>query len=124
MPEVLWDTSMVIEPVPTEDYVTVSIVTVLELASGVNVARGTERALRLARYTAVLQQMTPLPLDVAVASAFTAVDAAVRAAGRAPRGRFADLQIAATALAHRLPLVTRNPKDFHGLTALMEIRTP
>jgi predicted nucleic acid-binding protein len=50
------------------------------------------------------------------------VYAAVVAAGRKARGRRAtDLLIAATALAHDLPLYTRNPDDFAGLDHLVEI---
>ena len=43
-------------------------------------------------------------------------------AGRKPRGsRAIDLMIAATALAHDLPLYTLNAKDLRGLEALIEI---
>ena len=43
-------------------------------------------------------------------------------AGRKPRGgRAVDLMIAATALAHDLPLYTRNAKDLRGLEGLIEI---
>jgi antitoxin (DNA-binding transcriptional repressor) of toxin-antitoxin stability system len=40
---------------------------------------------------------------------------ALSAIGRTPRRRVADLQIAATAAAHDLPLYTTNPHDFEGL---------
>ena len=44
------------------------------------------------------------------------------ARGRKARGaRAVDLMIAATALAHDLPLYTRNAKDLHGLEDLIEI---
>jgi predicted nucleic acid-binding protein len=50
------------------------------------------------------------------------VYAAIRAGGRKPRGRRAlDLFIAATAVAFGLPLYTRNPADFAGLSELLEI---
>lgn len=45
----------------------------------------------------------------------------VRAAGRNPRPRRPDLQIAATAAAARLPLVTANAEDFVGVERLVEI---
>ncbi len=42
--------------------------------------------------------------------------------GRKARGRRAlDLLIAATALAAELPLYTRNPSDFDGLGALVDV---
>ena len=46
----------------------------------------------------------------------------VDSAGRKPRGsRAVDLMIAATALAHGLPLFTLNPEDLRGLENLIEI---
>jgi predicted nucleic acid-binding protein len=41
--------------------------------------------------------------------------------GRQPRRRFADLLMAAAALAEELPLVTRNSKDFEGLEDLITV---
>ena len=57
-----------------------------------------------------------------MARAYGRVYAAVAASGRKVRGRRAvDLLIAATALAAGLPLYTRNPDDFVGLSDLLEI---
>jgi hypothetical protein len=125
---VLWDTSVVISP-PDRDtnevQAAVSVVTIMELGSGVNAARdAATRAVRLALYSQILATFRPLPLDTEVAAAYLAIDAAVRDHGRQPRGRIADLQIAATALAHGLPLVTRNPDDFTGLDSLLTVDTP
>ena len=47
----------------------------------------------------------------------------MRDSGRASRQRFADLLIAATALAHGLPLFTRNPTDFAGVEDLVKVKT-
>jgi hypothetical protein len=47
------------------------------------------------------------------------VTAAVIAAGRKPRGRTADLMIAA--ITEDLPMYTTNPADFTGLDALIRI---
>ena len=63
----------------------------------------------------------PLPLDGEVARAYGRLYATMPGSGRASRRRFADLLIAATALAHGLPLFTRNPADFSGLEDLIRI---
>ena len=56
-----------------------------------------------------------MPFDIRSARAYGRIHAAVVDQGRQPWRRFADLLIAATALAEDLPLVTRNSKDFQGL---------
>ena len=63
----------------------------------------------------------PLSFDVAAARSFGQVVAAVAPAGRSHRRRVSDLLIAATAHANRLALYTRNPGDFAGLEALIEV---
>jgi predicted nucleic acid-binding protein len=64
----------------------------------------------------------PLPVDGDVARAYGRVYAAVASAGRKARGRRAvDLYIAATAVAANLPLYTRNPQDFPGLSGLLDV---
>jgi predicted nucleic acid-binding protein len=49
------------------------------------------------------------------------VTAPVVAAGHKPRGRIADLMIAATAIAEGLPLFTTNPDDYAGLGKLVHV---
>ena len=63
----------------------------------------------------------PLPFDVECARAYGRIFAAVHSSGRQSRRRFADLLIAATALAKGLPVVTRNADDFAGLDGLVEV---
>jgi predicted nucleic acid-binding protein len=64
----------------------------------------------------------PVPVDGAVARAYSRVYATVGARGRKTRGpRALDLLIAATALAAELPLYTRNPHDFGELESLLEV---
>jgi len=86
-----------------QDDVHVSAVTRAELFSG----RGTEER----RIRHLLEPMTELPVDRAVAER----------AGRLRRTRairLPDALIAATALEHRLTLVTRNVRDFDGVKGL------
>lgn len=63
-----------------------------------------------------------LPFGGDAARAYGRVYAASAGVGRPIRGRRAvDMMIAATALSVGLPLYTRNPRDFRGLDALVEV---
>lgn len=70
----------------------------------------------------VEEQADALPFDSDCAHAWARIYTAVERAGRKARGlRAIDLMIAATALAHELPLYTLNSKDLRGLEDLIEI---
>lgn len=101
----------------------VSAMTMAELAAGPHAtADPAERARRQDRLQRAEATFEPLPVDGETARAYGRVYAAVTAAGRKARGRRAiDLLIAATALATGLPLYTRNPDDFAGLSDMIEI---
>lgn len=102
----------------------VSAITVAELAAGpLATDDNAERARRQETLQWVAATWDPLPFDAAAARAYGRVFAAVRGVGRTPRSRFADLLIAATAIANDLPLYTRNPSDFFGLGDLLHIVT-
>ncbi len=127
-PRGLIDTSVVIdleliEPDDLPMELAVSAITMAELAAGPHAtADPAERARRQDRLQRAEATFEPLPVDAAVARAYGRVYAAVSAAGRKARGRRAvDLFIAATAVAAGLPLYTRNPDDFAGLSELLEI---
>jgi len=101
----------------------VSAITMAELAAGPHAtADSAERARRQDRLQRAEATFEPLPVDADVARAYGRVYAAVAASGRkARRRRAVDLLIAATAVAASLPLYTRNPDDFAGLSDLLEI---
>jgi predicted nucleic acid-binding protein len=94
-----------------------------ELAAGPHATTdASERARRQERLQRAEATFEPLPVDSAVARAYGRVYAAVGKSGRKARGRRAvDLLIAATAVAAGLPLYTRNPEDFSGLSEILEI---
>jgi tRNA(fMet)-specific endonuclease VapC len=63
-----------------------------------------------------MRQITePLPFDRASARAFGQVVASLRRCGRKTAARAYDALIAATAIAHELPVYTCNSKDFEGI---------
>lgn len=98
-----------------------SAVTVAELAFGLDTDDLIERHARTDRFYAVLREMPVLPFDLAAGRLYGTMAATVRRAGRNPRPRRMDLQIAATAGAHAIPLITGNPGDFSGLERLVEV---
>ncbi len=131
MPEIrtgtgLLDTSVLIDLVasralPTE--ITISALTLAELTTGPHAtADPIERSRRQERLQAIEAQFDPLPFDAACARTYGRVYAAVVATGRKARGpRAVDLMIAATAIAHELPLYTRNSADLRGLEVHLDI---
>ena len=127
-PRGLIDTSVVIdleliEPADLPVEIAVSAITMAELAAGPHATTDpAERARRQDRLQRAEATFEPLPVDRAVARAYGRVYATVGAAGRKARGRRAvDLFSAATAAAAGLPLYTRNPADFAGLSEILEI---
>jgi predicted nucleic acid-binding protein len=123
----LIDTSVIIDleqieraDLPLE--VAVSAITMAELAAGPHAtAEPAERARRQDRLQRAEATFEPLPVDAEVARAYGRVYAAVAVSGRKARGRRAvDLLIAATAVAAGLPLYTRNPDDFVGLSTSLK----
>lgn len=127
-PRGLIDTSVVIDleridPDTLPQELAVSAMTMAELAAGPHATTDpSERARRQDRLQRAEATFEPLPVDTDVARAYGRVYAAVGLAGRKARGRRAvDLFIAATAVAANLPLYTRNPQDFAGLSGLLDV---
>ena len=118
------DTSVVTatDIAPLEGELAISATSLAELHFGVLVA--TERlvrAERLRRLLVLQRAFDALPVDDAVAASYGQLAAEVVDVGRQPRARSMDLLIAATAHAHSARLYTRNPDDFEGLDALLDV---
>ena len=123
---VLLDTSVLIgAESPGELEGGISAASLAELHFGVLVANSEdERARRSQRLGVIEATFDPLPLDAAVAREWGRLAAAVVGRGGKPRRRALDLAIAATANVHRVPLLTRNPKDFALISDLVETQSP
>ena len=99
--------------------VAVSVITIAELRLGVLAAtNGATRAIRLETLLQA-RQLEPLPVDDRVATAWAELRIALRDAGR--RMPLNDSWIAATALAHGMPVATQDD-DYDDVPALRVIR--
>jgi predicted nucleic acid-binding protein len=115
-----WHDPAVVAELPQE--LVISAITVAELAAGPHLASTPdEAAKRQARLQEVEARFEPLPFDGTAGRSYGLMAAGVVAAGRRPRGRLADLLIAATAHAHGLDLYTRNGDDFRALEHLVRV---
>ena len=97
----------------------VSAISVGELALGSD--SGPDPEARQVRLRHVLDSYEILPCGVGEAKLCGVLATLVRATGRNPRPRRLDLQIAATAAAARVPLLTANPVDFLGADRLVDV---
>lgn len=97
----------------------ISAITLAELSVGPHVANDdAERAARQQHLQQAEADFDVLPFDADCARAFGGVASALRASGRKPAARAYDALIAASAIAHALPLYTCNPADFVGISRL------
>lgn len=122
----LVDTNIVIlrdrlAPIELPEEIAISAVTLAELSAGPHAVVGddaparAERGRRISILQRAESEFEPLAFDAPAARVYGQLSGAVRALGRIPRRRHADLQIAATAAVNGLPLYTTNPDDFAGL---------
>lgn len=124
---VLLDTSVIIDLAGVELGVhgsaepAVSAVSVAELAFGLDIDDPIERRARAERYRAVREQFAVLAFGSQAAEIYGTMAAVICRAGRNPRPRRMDLQIAATAAAHSLSLITRDIDGFTGLERLLDV---
>lgn len=120
----LLDTSAVIdlasldeEDLPAECLI--SAVTLAELSAGTLLATNArQRAARQAHLQQAEADFDSIPFDASCARAFGRVAASLRRSGRKHQARAYDALIAATAVAHDLPVFTRNADDFAGIESL------
>ena len=97
----------------------ISAITLVELSVGPHVARDDEeRGARQQHLQQAEADFEVLPFDADCARAFGGVAAALRASGRKPAARAYDALIAASAIAHGVPLYSCNPDDFRGIPRL------
>ena len=98
----------------------VSVITVAELHLGVLMAQGASiRARRLRTLTAVQSAFEPLPIDSEVTRTFAELVAEARRHGKRPK--IMDTWIAATAVAHGLPVYTQD-EDFGAIPQVRVLR--
>ena len=127
LPSGLLDTSVVIDldlidPDMLPLLVGVSAITMAELAAGPTATQDlAERARSQDRLQRAEAAFEAIPFGSEAARVYGRVHAAVVAAERQPCRRFADLLIAAVAVAEGLPLLTRHPADFAGLEGLVVV---
>lgn len=123
----LLDTSVVIDHdvIDTDrlpESTAIAAITLAELAAGPHATSDrAERGRRQDRLQWATATWEPLPFDAECARAYGRLYATLRASGRSPRARVADLLIAATALAYGLPVYTRNADDLHPLRSLVQV---
>lgn len=105
----------------------ITTVTLAELSVGPLVAQDDrERAARQAHLQEAEADFDPLPFDRASARAFGQVAASLRRPGRKTAARAYDALIAATAMAHGLPVYTCHDAGFEGIDGLevIPVRLP
>lgn len=100
-------------------------ITLAELTVGPLVATSDqEPAARQAHLRQAESDFDALPFDAAAARRFGRVAASLRQSGRKTAARYYDAMIAATALAHALPVYTCKPDDFSGIDGLDVVAVP
>ena len=125
------DTSTVIllsrldDPTVLPEEPLITAITLAELTVGPLVATtDEERVARQAHLQQAEADFEALPFDASAARAFGRVAASLRRSGRKTTARSYDAMIAATALAHALPVYTCNPDDFSDIDGLEVVPVP
>jgi len=90
----------------------ISVITLAELTIGVLTAEDEDRAKRLATLSAVESTWEPLPVDAEVARVFARIVAELKS--RQQRVPILDALVAATAIVHRMPVITQD-RDYDAI---------
>jgi predicted nucleic acid-binding protein len=107
---------------PFDDGIPVlTAISIGELAFGLQLGDPEQQEQRERLFREALADFEILGYGVEQAQLYGVLATLVRAAGRKPRPRRLDLQIAATAAAAGLPLLTCNPADFVGADRLVKV---
>jgi tRNA(fMet)-specific endonuclease VapC len=119
---VLLDTSVLVglergtAAIPRGEWPAIAAMTAAELLGGLERADPSRRASRYAYLEAVFGRIPTLAFDLTTARRYAALGATLERAGTAIGSP--DLEIAATALTHNLPLVTLNRRHFARVPGL------
>ena len=108
-----------LDPHPLPDELAVSVITYAELRAGVLAAPDVAARSRRLTTLQLVTEMSPLPIDPEVADQWAQLR--VRLAESRRRVNVNDTWIAATALAHGVPVVTQDA-DFAALAEISELR--
>jgi toxin FitB len=102
---------------------TISSLSYAELRLGLVTAKGLDALNHRSRRLLDISQQFGhgIPFDDECAREYERLTQAAVGLGQHPRANTIDRMIAATALAHRLPIITRNAADLRGLDDLVEI---
>ncbi len=98
----------------------VSVITLAELRIGVLVAAGSSTRAQRMRTLTEVEGLEALPVDDAVAREFAGIVAAARGQGRRPK--LLDSLIAATAIAHDVPVYTQDA-DFDQIPGVRVVKS-
>jgi tRNA(fMet)-specific endonuclease VapC len=96
--------------------IAISIITYTEVYAGI--LRSPTRKQAEGGFRQLLRSVTVLPVTKTVARQNAAIRVDLLQRGKNTRQRAFDLLIAATAITHRLTLVTRNRADYHDVAGL------
>jgi tRNA(fMet)-specific endonuclease VapC len=96
--------------------VAISVVSYVEVLEGIS--RGSDPESAQARFRALIDRIPVIDFTRREADELVKVRQSLRQHGRQVRRRALDLQIAATALAHDLTLVTNDPDDYDHISDL------